>query len=29
MDCERSKTEVADEINYLGITYKSGGGWKR
>jgi hypothetical protein len=28
MDCEWSKTEVADKINYLGITFKSGGGWK-
>jgi hypothetical protein len=23
------KIEVADEINYLGITFKSDGGWKR
>jgi hypothetical protein len=23
------KTEVADEINYLGATFESSGGWKR
>jgi hypothetical protein len=27
MDCERKKI-VVDEINYLGVTFESSGGWK-
>jgi hypothetical protein len=29
MDSKRSKIEMADEINYLGLVFESNGGWKR
>jgi hypothetical protein len=29
MDCERTKTEVADEINCLRVTFESNAGWKK